>query len=263
MSQEAHSVIVSHSTQSQAELPNLITILAEKFPGSRFAEYLHAWENVFFSVIIAALLSFVAYRATKKAGFIPGRLQCFLETVVSAIDDFVCGILGRNGRRFTPFIGTLFLYILAMNLFGLIPLMKSSTSSLSTTVALAICVFAYVQYIALKENGLRGYLDHMMGKPRGIIAFTVFIPVLIFAIHLVSELVRPLSLALRLRSNVWAEDALLSVAASFGILGVPLFIFSMLLTILSSFIQATVFALLSTIYFALVLPHEEHQSREN
>lgn len=258
MPQEAYSVVVQHSTQQHAELPNLISILADKFHGSRFAEYLHTWENVIFSLVIAGLLSFLAYRATKRAGIIPGRLQCFFEVVVSAIDDFVCGILGRPGRKFTPFIGTLFLYILAMNLFGLIPLMKSSTSSLSTTVALAICVFIYVQYTAIKENGVRGYIDHMMGKPRGIIAFTVFIPVLILVIHLVSELVRPLSLALRLRSNVWAEDALLSVAASFGILGVPLFIFSMLLTILSSFIQAIVFALLSTIYFALVLPHEEH-----
>lgn len=263
MSQEAYSVAISHSTEQHAELPNLISILADKFHGSPVGEYLYAWENVIFSAIIAAFLSFVAYQATKKAGLVPGRLQGFLEVVVSAIDDFVCGILGHHGRKFTPFIGTLFLYILAMNLFGLIPLMKSSTSSLSTTVALAICVFIYVQYTAFRENGLRGYIDHMMGRPRGIIAFTVFIPVLIFAIHLVSELVRPLSLALRLRSNVWAEDALLSVAASFGILGVPLFIFSMCLTILSSFIQATVFALLSTIYFALVLPHEEHQSTES
>ena len=245
-------------SESQAELPNLVTILAQKFHGSIFSEYLHLWENIIFSVIIGLILSLVAYFATRKASLIPGRLQGFLEIVVSALDDFVCGILGHKGRRFTPFIGTLFLYILLMNLSGMVPFMKSPTSSLSTTVALAICVFVYLQYTALKENGIRGYIDHMMGKPRGVIAFTVFIPILISAVHLVSELVRPLSLALRLRSNVWAEDALLSVAASFGLPGVPLFVFSMFLMILSSIIQALVFSLLSTIYFALVLPHEEH-----
>lgn len=240
------------------ELPNLVTILAEKLHGTVFAEYLHVWENVIFSVFIGVVLSLAAYFATRRAGLIPSRLQGFLEVIVSAVDDFVCGIIGRHGRRFTPFIGTLFLYILLMNLLGLVPLMKSSTSSLSTTIALAFCVFFYVQYTAIRENGIRGYIDHMMGRPRGIIAFTVFIPVLIFIIHVISELVRPLSLALRLRSNVWAEDALLSVAASFGIAGVPLFIFSMFLTVLSSFIQAIVFSLLSTIYLALALPHEEH-----
>ena len=244
--------------EPHGELPNFVTILAEKFHGSVFSEYLHLWENVIFSVIVGLVLSLVAYFATRKASLIPGRLQGFLEIVVSALDDFVCGILGPKGRRFTPFIGTLFLYILLMNLAGMIPLMKSSTSSLSTTVALALCVFVYLQYTALKENGIRGFIDHMMGKPRGVIAFTVFIPILIAAVHLVSELVRPLSLALRLRSNVWAEDALMAVVANFGLPGVPLFVFSMFLMILSSIIQALVFSLLSTIYFALVLPHEEH-----
>jgi F-type H+-transporting ATPase subunit a len=245
-------------SESHGELPNLVTILAQKFHGSIFSEYLHLWENVIFSVIVGLILSLVAYFATRKASLIPGRLQGFLEIVVSALDDFVCGILGHKGRRFTPFIGTLFLYILLMNLSGMVPFMKSSTSSLSTTVALALCVFVYLQYTALKENGIRGYIDHMMGNPRGVIAFSVVIPLLISVVHVVSELVRPLSLALRLRSNVWAEDALLSVAAGFGIAGVPLFVFSMFLMILSSIIQALVFSLLSAIYFALVLPHEEH-----
>ncbi|MFA6356895.1 MAG: F0F1 ATP synthase subunit A, partial [Candidatus Omnitrophota bacterium] len=76
-------------------------------------------------------------------------------------------------------------------------------------------------------------------------------------IHIISELVKPLSLALRLRSNVWAEDMLLAVSAQFGIGGVPLFLFNMFLTLLSSVMQAVVFSLLSTVYFALILPHHE------
>jgi len=188
---------------------------------------------------------------------IPGRLQLFMEMVVGGLDDFVCGILGPKGKRFTPFVGTLFIYILLMNLSGLIPFFKSATSSLSTTASLAVCVFIYVQYTAVKENGFFGYVDHLMGNPRGIIAFTVFIPVLLFFIHIISELVKPLSLALRLRSNVWAEDMLLAVTAQFGLGGVPLFLFNMFLTILSSVMQAVVFSLLSTVYFALVLPHHE------
>ncbi len=240
-----------------SELPNAIRIMGQLFGGERFSRYATLTENLFFSLLAGCALSWVAYRASRKMSLVPGRLQNGVELVIGFFDDFVCGILGPQGRRFTPFIGTLFLYILSMNLVGVVPFMKSSTSSLSTTAALAVCVFGYVQVTAIRENGLFGYIDHMMGRPRGVIAFTLFIPALIFVIHLVTELVRPLTLALRLRSNIWAEDALLAVAASFGLAGIPLLIFSMALAILSSIIQATVFCLLTTIYFALALPMED------
>ena len=242
---------------AQPELKNFIGLLAGKLEGTPFAHFLLIWENLIFSLIIAAAISLLAYFASRRTSMIPGRLQLFMEIVVGGLDDFVCGILGPDGKRFTPFIGTLFLYILFMNLFGLIPFFKSSTSSLSTTAALAICVFLYVQYTAVKENGVLGYIDHLMGNPRGIIAFTVVIPVLLLLVHTITELFKPVTLALRLRSNIWAEDMLLAVSAQFGLGGVPLLLFNMLLVILSSIMQAIVFSLLSTVYFALVLPHHE------
>jgi F-type H+-transporting ATPase subunit a len=248
---------MTETQAAQPELQNFVGLLAEKLEGTPFAHFLLIWENVIFSLIIVAVISLLAYFASRKSSMIPGRLQLFMEMLVGGLDDFVCGILGPDGKRFTPFIGTLFIYILFMNLFGLIPFFKSSTANLSTTVALALCVFLYVQYTAVKENGLLGYIDHLMGNPRGIIAFTVFIPVLLFFIHIISELVKPLSLALRLRSNIWAEDMLLAVSAQFGFKGVPLFLFNMLLVILSGVMQAVVFSLLTTVYFALVLPHHE------
>jgi F-type H+-transporting ATPase subunit a len=239
------------------ELPNLVTFLAEKLEGTPFAHFLHIWENVIFSLIIVSIISLVAYLASRKSTLVPGRLQAFAELVVGGLDDFVCGILGPKGSKYTPFIGTLFIYILLMNLFGLVPFMKSSTSSLSTTAALAICVFFYVQYTGLREMGPLGYLDHLMGNPRGIIAFSIFIPIILFVIHIITEFVRPLSLTLRLGSNILAEDKLLAVSAGFGIGGIPLLLFSMFLMILSGLIQAVVFSLLSTVYFALALSHEE------
>lgn len=239
------------------ELPNLVTFLAEKLEGTPAAHFLHIWENVIFSLIIVCIISLAAYLASRKSTLIPNRLQAFVEIVVGGLDDFVCGILGPKGSKYTPFIGTLFIYILFMNLFGIVPFMKSSTSSLSTTAALAICVFFYLQYTGIKEMGPLGYLDHLMGNPRGIIAFSVFIPIILFVIHIITELVRPLSLTLRLGSNILAEDKLLAVSAGFGIGGVPLLLFSMFLMILSGLIQAVVFSLLSTVYFALALTHEE------
>ena len=238
------------------EIPNLVTILAHRFSGSHFALFLGQWENVIFSLLVACVIILIATLAARKKRLIPGRLQAACELVFGGIDEFVCGILGPGGRKYTPFIGTLFIYILFMNLLGLIPLMKSPTSSLSTTFALAICVFVYVQFTAIREQGFLGYLDHLAGKPRGIIAATVFMPIMMFFMHIVSELVKPVSLSLRLRSNILGDDMLLSVLSSLGLWWVPLLVFSSLLVILAAVMQAIIFSLLTTIYFALVLEQE-------
>ena len=245
------------------ELPNLVTLIAERFSHAQWAHELILWENVIFSFLVILGLLLFGYFASRKAKLIPGRLQNFAEIIVSGVDNFVCGILGEKGRRFVPFLGTLFIYIVVMNLIGLVPFFKSSTSSWSTTLALSLCVFVYVQYTAFKELGFLGYLDHMMGKPRGILAFSVVIPIMMFFLHIVSELVRPISLSLRLRSNVWGEDVLLGVLSNLGIGFFPLTVFSMFLAILASVVQALVFCLLSTIYFALVLTHEEKKGVEH
>jgi len=239
------------------ELPNIVTILESKLEGTVFAHYLRLWENVIFSLIIISILSIASYFVCRKQRLVPNRLQNIFEMFVGGIDDFVCGILGAQGRKYTPFIGTLFIYIIFMNFFGLVPFMKSSTTSWSTTLALALCVFIYVQYSAIKENGIIGYIDHMMGKPRGFLAFTVAIPLLLLFLHIVGELIKPISLSLRLRSNIWGDDILLSIMAGFGLKGIPMLFFNTFLAIIAGTVQAVVFCLLSTIYFALVLAHED------
>ncbi|MDD3905034.1 MAG: F0F1 ATP synthase subunit A [Candidatus Omnitrophica bacterium] len=242
------------------ELPNIVTIAAEAFKETGFAHYLIVWENVIFSIIIIAALTFTAYAASRKRSTVPGRLQGFFEMFVGGVDDFVCGIIGKNGREYVPFIGTLFIYILCMNLVGLVPFMKSPSTSWSTTLALAICVFCYVQYVGFKELGFWGYIDHALGRPRGIIAFSVFIPIMMFVLHVVSELVKPISLSLRLRSNIWGDDMLLAVFAGFGLKGLPLLLFNSLMAIVVSVVQTLVFCLLTTVYFTLLLAHDDEAS---
>ncbi len=244
------------------ELPNIVTLLAERFKGSYISQFLLTWENIIFSLLIVSVIAFVTYMASRRLSLVPKRLQSFFEMFVGGVDDFVCGIIGRHGRNYVPFIGTLFIYILCMNLSGLIPLIKSPSASWSTTLALAICVFCYLQYTGLKELGFRGYIDHALGKPRGIIAFSAFIPLMMFVLHIVSELVRPISLSLRLRSNIWGDDMLLTVFAGFGLKGMPLLFFNSLMAIVVSIVQTFVFCLLTTIYFTLVLTREEEASSE-
>jgi len=190
---------------------------------------------------------------------IPGRLQSAFEMIAGGLDAFVCGILGPKGRRFTPFIGTLFVYILFMNLISLVPFMKAPTSSWSVTLALAICVFIYLQYTGFKELGFFGFIDHLLGNPRGVLAASVVIPILMFFLHTIAELIRPISLSLRLRSNIWGDDMLLTILAGFGLKGIPLLLFNTLLALLAAVVQACVFCLLTTIYFALVLTHENEK----
>ena len=239
------------------ESPNIFAILAAKFPENHFFKFVHLWENVSYSLIIVLVLGILAFFACRKKSLIPGRLQATAELIVSGLDDFVCGIIGPGGRRYTPFIGTLFLYILFMNLSGLIPFMKASTASWSTTLALALCVFFYVQFTAIRELGFLGYLDHLAGKQRGVLAFTVIMPLFMLILHILTELIRPISLSLRLRGNIWGDEVLIALLSGFGIKGLPLLLFNMFMGILASVVQAAVFCLLTTIYLALVVNHEE------
>jgi len=242
---------------AQPELPNFVMMLADRFGAHAFLERNSWFEGAVFSLIAIAAITILAVIASRRASIVPGRLQVVVELFVGGVDKFVCGILGPKGRALTPFIGTLFVYILAMNIMSLVPFMKSPTSSWSTTLALSLSVFVYLQYTALRQLGLLGYADHMLGRPRGIVAATVLLPVFMFFLHSIGELIRPISLSLRLRSNIWGDDMLLAVLAGFGLKGAPLFLFNMFLVLIAAVVQACVFSLLTTIYFALVLTHEE------
>lgn len=239
------------------ELPDIFAVLAEKFPANPLFKFIHLWEHVSYSLVIVLVLGILAYFAGRKKSLIPEPLQNCAEVVVGGLNDFVCGIMGPGGRKYTPFIGTLFIYILFMNLSGLIPFIKASTASWSTTLALALCVFFYVQYTAIRELGFLGYLDHLAGKPRGVLAFTVILPLFMLFLHIITELIRPISLSLRLRGNIWGDEVLLGLLSGFGIKGLPLLFFNMSMAVLTAVIQAVVFCLLTTIYFALVLTQEE------
>jgi F-type H+-transporting ATPase subunit a len=251
------------------ELPNIITLLSHRFHDVPFIQFLHHWENVIFAFTVAIVISVVARVATRNRALLPGKLQNFLEMVVEGLDDFFAGILGPQGRRFTPFLGTIFIYIWCMNMFGLIPGMMSPTggkNGINTTIALAVCVFLYVQYSGIKTQGVLGYLDHLMGSPRSVVQW-VLVP-LNFPIHIIGELAKPLSLSLRLFGNITGEDVLLAAFVGLGVMavsfmhspvGLPLELPFIFLALLTGTIQALVFTLLSTVYFSMMIAtHEEH-----
>jgi F-type H+-transporting ATPase subunit a len=254
------------ASQGPQKFANVITILSRAFPDAEWAHFLHQYEAVIFSLFIAALIALIAWLASRNAQLIPGKFQNAVESLVEALYDFVVGILGpKHGARYVPFLGTLFLYILFMNLFGLIPFMDSPTSSLNVTVALAIVVFLYAQWIGLRSLGPVGYLDHLAGNPRTPTQW--FLVPLMFPIHVMGELAKPISLSCRLFGNIFGEDMLLVAFVTLGIttlaftqlpLGLPLQLPFLFLALLTSTLQALVFTVLSTIYFLLMLPHDDH-----
>jgi len=248
---------MQESSGALPELPNIIKIIAARCGDTPMGHFLSAWENIIYSAAISLLIVAVTYFGTRKLELVPGRYQNFLEAIFGGIDDFVTSILGAKGRKYVPFVGTLFIYIIVMNLIGLVPFLKSPTSSWSTTLALALCVFVYAQYTAFKELGFFGYVDHLAGQPRGGLLWSIVLPVMMFAMHVIAELVRPLSLSLRLRTNIWGEDMLLAMMAAAGLKGLPMYFFMTALSLMTAVVQAMVFALLATVYLALVQKHEE------
>jgi F-type H+-transporting ATPase subunit a len=203
-----------------AGFANVIGILAGAFPHAPWARFLEHYEVLVFSLLIALILLFAAFRASRNPQLVPSGFQNGVEMVVEGLSDFIISIIGpKNGPRFVPFLGTLFIYILAMNLFGLIPFMHSPTASLNVTVALALTVFVYVQFIGFKELGPLGWLDHMLGNPRDLTGW--LLAPLMLPIHVLGELAKPISLSCRLFGNVFGEDMLLVAFASLGVRMLP------------------------------------------
>ena len=174
-----------HAADAIPELPNLITLISHRWHDLPWVAWLHRWENLLFSLIVALVLCVLTWRYSRRPATIPSGWQNLLELFVEGVDAFVARLLGREGRYFTPFIGTLFLYIWLMNLSVLVPFLKSSTSSLNTTVALALLVFAYVQWTGIRRLGLLGYLDHLAGQPRELVGW-LLVP-LMLPIHVLGS----------------------------------------------------------------------------
>ncbi len=251
-------------------LPNALTFIKAWVPAPVAAK-LDAFLDPIFSLTMALLLALFFVSLSKSLDSRkPGRAQMAIEMIFGGLYSLFSTIIGDTARRYTPYLGSLFLFIFCNNLFGLIPLGHAATSSFAnTTFALGTLTFLYVQGIALKENGIGGYLHHLAGSPHTTLDWCL-VP-LFFPLHLIGELIKPLSLSLRLFGNIFGEDTLVATMVLLGagisfslsggmslIPGLPLQFPFYFLGLLSSTIQALVFTLLSTVYIALWLPHGHH-----
>src|SRR5919106_1067606 len=211
------------------------------------------WYTVMF--FIACILSVVIIWILKGklSESEPGGGQQTLEVSVLAVRSMIEDIIGPHGLKYFPVVMTFAVLILVSNLMGLFPLFMSPTAATSVTFALGLSSFLYYNYIGISENGLLTHLKHLAGP-------VWWIAPLIFPIELISNLIRPFSLGIRLFGNLFADE---QVMATVAYLAPPITfiapIFLMPLSVFVALIQTFVFILLSQLYLSEVShPHEEH-----
>ena len=211
------------------------------------------------SALVIVVLAAFSVLATRRLATIPSsRLQNLVELVVSSLNGFVVGIIGPKGEKYTPFVGTLFIYIFALNLLGLVPGFKSPTSGLSITIGLALVVFVVYNVAGIREVGAGPYLKHLAGEP-------IWLAWLMLPIHIIGELARPLSLSIRLFGNIFGEETVLMILAGMTyviipyVVAIPTQFPIMLFDVFIAFVQALVFSMLTAIYISVAITgHEEH-----
>lgn len=231
-----------------------------------FAQIFHVdprVDHIAAAIFVVTLLivgSFLTFRAVKKAASNPlpdGKLTVrnVFELAVQSLDNLVSDTMGHHhGRHFTPIIGTIFLFIFTSNLMGTIPGFLPPTSNVNTNVAVALVVFFLTHYYGVKEHGA-GYVKHFMGP-------VLLLAPLMLAIELVSHLVRPMSLTIRLYGNISGDHIVLNIFSNIwhtlGIaipeVGIP--VVFLILGIFVSFVQAFVFSLLSMVYISGAMAHD-------
>jgi F-type H+-transporting ATPase subunit a len=205
----------------------------------------------------AVLVLFTLVYGMRARSVVPGRFQALAEVSYEFIEKMCVAQIGEEGRRFFPFIFTLFFFVLMGNLLGLLPFAFTYTSHIAVTAALALMVIVFVTIVAIRENGHHFFTEYFFppGAPK-------LLAPLIIPVEIISYLSRPVSLSIRLFANMVAGHVMFEVFATFilmlsaaGVLGTvgaigPLAINVLLVgfELLVAFLQAYVFAILTCIY---------------
>jgi F-type H+-transporting ATPase subunit a len=238
---------------SQFEINRLIPM--------NFLGYDISLTNSAVSMIIAvcAILYIMWPRTLGSTNHVPSKWQLFQEMFFGMVYKMVADVMGLNGKKFFPFIFTLFLFILSVNMFGMMPLpfAFTATSHIAVTGVLAVMVLCVVLITGILRNGLH-YFAHF--APKGV-PFVMLI--LIVPIEIISFLARPITLAVRLCGNMAAGHIVLKIFASFivmlsgaGILGLAgILPFTVLIALNAleffvAFLQAYIFTTLTCIYLS-------------
>ncbi|MCC7442236.1 MAG: F0F1 ATP synthase subunit A [Bdellovibrionales bacterium] len=229
-----------------SHIPVVGHLLPAQVLGSLFVALL------FVATMWVARLKLARVTRAPDGGVIPDSKLSYLnffEIVAERTYGLTESVLGHHDApRFFPVIGTIFLFIFVQNALGLIPGFLPPTDNLNTTLALGTFVFIYYNYVGLRASGL-SYLKHFLGP-------VLWLSPLMLIIELISHVVRPLSLGLRLRGNMTGDHMVLAVFSELAPYLVPLIFMGLGLFV--CFVQAFVFSLLTMVYISLASAHDDH-----
>jgi F-type H+-transporting ATPase subunit a len=233
-------------------------------------------DHVLYTWVAMAILIGLAFMATRRIALVPRGAQNFVEVIIEQFIGMIDDVIGPEGRRYLPLIGTLGLFILVCNLLGLVPGLIAPTGNLMTNAACALVVFFAYHYIGIKKQGLGHYLKHFMGPQPALAPLMV-------PIEIISHLARPLSLTLRLFGNMvgghillaiifflmgldgligWALSGSVPGAVVGGLGGLVMIVFTVgflyPLKMLVSLLQAFIFVMLTMLYISGAIEEGEH-----
>jgi F-type H+-transporting ATPase subunit a len=213
------------------------------------------WTTAIASAIVLGLGFYLRSRAT--AG-VPGKLQLFWELVLSSVGDLVENSLGPSYRRVVPLGVTIFMFVLAADWLEILPglfhntdYVPSPTADVNLTYAMGALVFVLTTAAAIRAKGVGGYLKNFFRKP-----------VAMFPLHVIEELAKPLTLALRLFGNLFSGGIMIALLISLPIMFFPASIaFTVVWKLFDMFIgviQAFIFALLTILYYQFAVEEGGH-----
>lgn len=225
--------------------------------------------NYTFFLLIAFVLTIVFLLVgARRVTMIPKGISNVAEAGVQFIrDNIVLDVTGPEGVKYVPFIGTLFFFILFNNVLGLVPGFKPGTGTMGVTVALALTVFVVYNAIGMRKHGVWGYIKSFY--PKGVVW-----PIALFVMFLeiLSHFIRPLTLSVRLFANMYAGHVILGIFSIFTVVLLSASGFAKALSVLPlmlqivmyafevfvAFIQAYLFAILTSVYIGGALHAGEH-----
>jgi F-type H+-transporting ATPase subunit a len=197
-------------------------------------------------LVVAILVAIFAILRPMLSADRPSSFQQVFELIYDFVNGQAEEQVGHDGHKFVPYFGTIFIFILVMNLIGLIPCFESPTMNAPVTCGCALATFFYYHLVGLQANGF-GYIKHFMGP-------LWWLSWLMFPIEVVSHLARPLSLTVRLYANMFAGEQVTMVFLKLTLFAVP--VIFMGLHMFVGLIQAYIFMLLTMVYVASAAAHE-------
>ncbi|MGQ9569519.1 MAG: F0F1 ATP synthase subunit A [Thermodesulfovibrionales bacterium] len=197
--------------------------------------------------VVMVFIIVVSYLITRRLSIKPGAFQDIMEAIIESAEKTIKDTLPVNPWDVIPFITTLWIFIGASNLIGLIPGLMTPTSDINTTVAFAIISYSMMHVFGLKTMGLKNYLKHYT-EPSWIL----------LPIHFLAELTRTVALAIRLFGNMLSGDMIAIILL--GIAGFLVPIPFSLLHIVIGIIQAYIFGMLTLVFIAGGIRLEQKES---